>query len=326
MSKIMLQLLVVSTLFLIACSDVTISNDRVVFVVDDPNKIDVMIDGELFTSYLIESQFEGKSLTKPILFPVHTPAGVTVTRSFPFAEVEGESPDHPHHTGIFFTYDEVNESGFWNNTKFPPQIKHLIVKERLSGDVGTLETESEWISKDSVPLLKEERTMKFMPGENEIAIDFTMNLIPLVDKVEFGDTKEGMFAIRVAHQLRENNTGEYVSSNGDVGADNVWGKRAEWVKLEGVIDSTTVGIAILNHPESVNYPTYWHARGYGLFSANPLGQLAFQKTRNVENPEPFGLTIEEGENALFKFRMIIYDGARSLEQMEEKFIAYIETP
>ncbi len=236
-----------------------------------------------------------------------------------------EMRDHPHHTGIFFTYDEVNGDGFWNNTVFPPHIKHVLVKEMQPGEQGVLTTESEWISKDNVPLLRENRTMLFIPGNAEVAIDFTISLTALQDKVEFGDTKEGMFAIRVAHQLQEQDyTGKYQSSNGDEGEQNVWGKRAEWVKLEGQIDSLDTGIAILNHPTSTNYPTFWHARGYGLFSANPLGQYAFEKARQVANPQHFGLTLVKGQSALFKFRMLIYDGLRTQEQMQERFAEYAQ--
>ena len=71
------------------------------------NKIDVMVGGKHFTSYLY-----GDELTKPVLFPVRTPSGVVVNRSYPLAEVQGESHDHPHHVGLFFTYDKVNDEGF----------------------------------------------------------------------------------------------------------------------------------------------------------------------------------------------------------------------
>ena len=37
----------------------------------------------------------------------------------------------------------------------------------------------------------------------------------------------------------------------------------------------TVTIAIFDHPGNPGYPTYWHARGYGLFAANPLGRHIF---------------------------------------------------
>ncbi len=320
MRHLLISLLLV-TLFVVACT-ANSTSPQVSFVEHD-NKIDILIGGKEFSSYIIASNYMDHSVTKPILFPVYTPAGVKITRSFPFAEVEGESPDHPHHTGIFFTYDEVNESGFWNNTKFPPQIKHLNIVEQKGGETGVLKTESEWISKDNVPLLKEERTMEFFPGDQETVVDFTMTLTALVDKVEFGDTKEGMFAIRVAHQLREKDyTGTYTSSNGDTSAATIWGKRADWVKLEGTIEDADVGIAILCHPSSTNAPTFWHARDYGLFAANPLGQFAFEKANKVQDAKPFALTLTKGQSALFKFRVVIYDGPRSSEQISEHFTAF----
>ncbi len=304
-------------LFFFACSST--NNSKVQFVQGD-NQIDVMIDGKLFTSY----KYDPTKLTKPVLFPVISPSGIEVNRSFPFKEVEGESKDHPHHTGIFFTYDEVNDNGFWNNTTFPPQIKHIETTKMTNGDTGTLSTVMNWVDKNEKPLLKEERTMEFIPGKNSTTIDFTMTLTALDEKVVFKDTKEGMFAIRVAHWLKEkdNENSKYRSSNGDETEKNIWGKRAKWVTLEGKKDGKTIGIAILNHPESINYPTYWHARAYGLFAANPLGQSVFQKGRGEETPEEFNLTLEPGKSALFKFRVIIYEGPMSDEQLEANFTAY----
>jgi len=301
----------------IACGNTTIS--KVQFVQGD-NQIDVMVDGKLFTSY----KYDFATLTKPVLFPVISPSGVEVNRSFPFKEVEGESKDHPHHTGIFFTYDEVNDNGFWNNTTFPPQILHIESTKMANGDTGKLSTLMHWVDKNENPLLKEERTMEFIPGKNSTSIDFTITLTAMDEKVVFKDTKEGMFAIRVAHWLKEkgNENSQYRSSNGDVSEKNIWGKRAKWVILEGKKDGKTIGIAILNHPESVNYPTFWHARAYGLFAANPLGQSVFQKGRGEETPEPFNLTLEPGKSALFKFRVIIYEGVKSDEQLESVFSEY----
>jgi hypothetical protein len=58
----------------------------------------------------------------------------------------------------------------------------------------------------------------------------------------------------------------------------------------------------------VNSPTYWHARGYGCFSLNPLGQLDFQKSLKAANPQPFQLRLQKGQEALFKYRVIVYEG------------------
>ena len=96
------------------------------------------------------------------------------------------------------------------------------------------------------------------------------------------------------------------------------------MRIQGKKDGKTVGIAILNHPSSTNYPTYWHARGYGAFSANPLGQYAFQRSRKVEDPKPFHLTLEKGETAPFKFRVILYDGPRTKQQLDDEFRKYAQ--
>jgi len=294
-------------------------------------KVDIMIDGKYFTSYLY-----GEDLTKPVLFPVCSPCGVALTRSYPLgAKVEGESEDHPHHMGVFFTYDRVNDDGFWNNKTSPPQIRHIkftgITQERGLVRICAI---MHWVGKSGQALLEEDRRMTFRGNCFENYIDFSIDLKALDEKVVFGDTKEGMFAIRTAHWLREHAgknwpegmlpTARYLSSNGDETARNVWGKRAKWVRLEGEKAGRTFGIAVFNHPSSVNYPTYWHARDYGLFSADPLGQGYFQKARKLENPEYLNLTLEPGEKAHFGFRMIFYEGPRTKEELEKRFEDYVK--
>ncbi|MBE0536699.1 MAG: PmoA family protein [Phycisphaerae bacterium] len=299
-----------------ACGGATAADSpaKVSFVEGD-KKIDVMIGGKLFTSYMFDEK-----LTKPVLYPLVTPSGVKVNRGFPFEKVQGETTDHPHHIGIFFTYDEVNGEGFWNNTTSPPQIQHVKVTKMLPGDgKGELCTVMNWAGKNGV-LLEEKRTMVFSVQPGQYEIDFSIDLTAKDRKVEFGDTKEGMFAIRTAQWLREKDgTGRYFSSEGGKKSGDIWGTRARWVALEGEKDGKTLGIAILNHAPSTNYPTFWHARDYGLFAANPLGQLAFEKGRKAANPTALALTLEPGQSAHFNFHVVIYEGPRSAEQLELLF-------
>jgi hypothetical protein len=290
--------------------------------VQDTNKIDVLIGGNLFTTYRY-----GSEQTKPILYPVSSPSGILLTRRFPFEIVPGESNDHPHHAGIFFTYDKVNNDGFWNNRTSPPQVKHIKTTKMENGRLSTI---SHWVGKNGNTLLEEKRDMVFSAGPDRYVIDFNITLTSRAaakqdeaghdETVVFGDTKEGMFAIRVADWLsEEKGTGKYLSSDGNTGEPNIWGKKAAWVRLEGQKNGKTIGIAIFNHPTSTLFPTYWHTRGYGLFSANPLGQLDFLKGRNVENPKPLNFTLHPGQNAIFKFRMLIYEGQKTAENLEREF-------
>ena len=299
--------------------------------------VNILVDGKPLTSYIYEfdparpTAAKNVLLTKPVLFPLRTPSGITVTRGWPFKQIEGEKQDHPHHIGLYFTYDEINGNNFWNNSKKPlPAIKHI--KAEVTTDAKgnpALKTLANWTGTDNKALLAEKRITSFIPGTDQHIIDIDIELTAIAEKVSFGDTKEGMFAIRLAQWLTENTdkkyelgTGTYLSCNGDEKEKNVWGKRAQWVRIQGVKDNKTVGVAILNHPTSTNYPTYWHARGYGAFSANPLGQYAFQKSRKNPEAKPFNLTLKKGEAAEFKFRVIIYDGKRTKQQLDNEFKKY----
>ena len=311
-------------------------------LVKSNDKVEVMIGGSLITQYLF-----GSELAKPVLVPVRTPSGIEVTRRYPLTELKGGSDGHRHHVGIFFCVDGVNGTEFWNNVSPPPQIKHIKITGMESGDTrGKLAVESQWIDDHGKVLLKEERTMLFLPGQDnsEYAIDFSIDLTAVAEKVVFEDTEEGVFAIRLADCLREREsdgvrpgrplpkesikgTGRYFSSNGDETADRIWGKRARWVAIQGVRAGKVVGVAILNHPESLNYPTYWHVRDYGLFSANPLGQGDFQRQSKYKNKNPIiplRLTLKRGQRAHFRFLVVVFEGVRTQQQVEKRFRDFVK--
>lgn len=280
------------------------------------DRIDVVVDETTITTLR-----HGPDLTKPILHPLCTLNSVRVNRGFPLDKVEGEKEDHPHHAGLFFTYDEVNDDGFWNNSSSPPRI--ALARVACDEETGSIDLVAHWIGKEGEILLEEKRKMVFLPGKTEYAIDFCIELTAQGKAVVFHDTKEGMFALRVAHWLKEDGgTGAYLSSRGGEGAKQIWGKRAEWVRLEGETEGQTAGVAILNHPRSVNHPTYWHARGYGLFAANPLGESVFERSHGRKDAKPFGLTLEPGESARFAFRVIVYDGPLEKEDFEKRYKEY----
>jgi hypothetical protein len=91
----------------------------------------------------------------------------------------------------------------------------------------------------------------------------------------------------------------YLTSEGKQG-DQAWGTRGRWCALTGHTDGHEVTIAILDHPGNPNYPTYWHARGYGLFAANPLGQHIF----DPKAPE-LDYTVEKNQNVTFTYRILL---------------------
>jgi Family of unknown function (DUF6807) len=293
------------------------------------NKIDVLADGKPFTSYC---WFD--NVYKPILYPVCTAEGTEITRGFPLNPKPGESTDHRHQVGIWLNYGNVNGLDFWGNGsegkwgRRSGEVRHLNIENMTGGNgEGILTTNESWRDSVGNELLAEKTVYHFMASGPVRIIDRITTLTATGDTVRFKDTKEGMFGIRVARQLqlsskddvvlKESNggtttvpamsnddiNGNYRSSEGIEG-DSVWSTRAKWMDLYGTIGSEKISLVVCDHPGNQSYPTYWHARGYGLFSANPLGGYDFTGGKETVN-----FRIPAGKSATFRYRVIISSGA-----------------
>ena len=140
--------------------------------------------------------------------------------------------------------------------------------------------------------------------------------------VTFGDTKEGTFGLRLASSMNVNRKtgGRIVNAEGITDTD-AWGKASSWVDYSGPVNDETVGVAILNHPESFRYPTTWHVRDYGLFAANPFGYDDFKY-----KDAPGDHTIPAGESIRFRYRVILHLGDTEAAGIPAAFMAYAEGP
>jgi hypothetical protein len=77
--------------------------------------------------------------------------------------------------------------------------------------------------------------------------------------------------------------------------------------MYGKMKNDSISVAIIDHPSNINYPTYWHARGYGLFAANPLGEKVFTNGKSAKN-----LHLKKGESVRFVYRVVFDQGATTL--------------
>src|SRR5215207_1152999 len=89
------------------------ADDQAVKLVDRPadRRVDVLIDGKPFTSYIYPTNLE-----KPVLYPIRSAGGLLVTRGYPLDPRPGERADHPHHVGHWFNYGDVNGYDFWGHS------------------------------------------------------------------------------------------------------------------------------------------------------------------------------------------------------------------
>jgi hypothetical protein len=304
-------------------------------------RVDVLVDGQPFTSYIWPD-----TLKKPVLFPLRTASGTMITRGFPLDPRPGERTDHPHHVGLWFNYESVNGVDFWNNSTALPaerqaqmgRIVHQRIVKTISGaDQGELEVAMDWIMPDGQPVLHETADFIFRAGPGRRVVDRISTLTALDQPVVFKDVKDGVLGLRVRRELEQPSSeattftdssgrpttvkamdtngvsGLYRSSEGRTG-DAVWGTRGRWTMLSGRVNQEEITLVMLDHPKNVGFPTYWHARGYGLFAANPLGQEIFSNGK-----EKLNFTLQPKQSATFRYRLVILNDAATPDQAEVQY-------
>jgi hypothetical protein len=295
-------------------------------------KVDIFIGEKLFTSFLFPD-----SLEKPVLYPLHAANGTVVTRGFPLDPKPNDPTDHPHHIGLWFNFENVNGLDFWNNSYAIPKEKKQLygwirtdgILEISGGEKGLLSYHANWTNQQNDVLLEETTRFEFSGSAHQRIIDRFTVLTANTD-VLFTDAKDGLLGLRLAHEFqiptkedqkftddKGNVTivkggtdsipnGNYITSEGKQGND-AWSTRGKWCKVYGKMGNDSISIAIIDHPKNPNYPTFWHARGYGLFAANPLGEKIFTNGKSFKN-----LQLKKGESVTFRFRIIINDGMKTI--------------
>ncbi|HEX2532963.1 MAG TPA: PmoA family protein [Chitinophagaceae bacterium] len=305
----------------------------------DKKQIDIRYNGRLLTAYCYYD-----SIKKPILFPVNTPDGITVTRGYPIAPRPGERTDHPHHMGIWMNYESVNGLDFWNHSTAIPfekrnhygTIVHRKVIHSSADQTGArLGTEADWVRPDGHVLLIENMVHRFTVQGPVLLID-RVSVLRARDTVTFRDVKDGYLAIRVARELEmptqqadvfvdasgnetkvpainnEGVTGMYLTSEG-VRGDSAWGTKGSWTALHGRKEGKEITIALLDQPGNPGYPAYRHARGYGLFAINPFGRKIFSNGR-----EEWNKVLLPGEQLVFHYRIIIASRQLDREELDQR--------
>ncbi len=325
---------------LCACVALTISTvDCVsaVRVAELSDRVRVEIDGRFFTEYRFQEW------NYPYLYPVHGPNGESVTRHYPMTPgVKGEQQDHPHHRSIFFTHSHVNGWNFWapqaeDRKGRRSEIKLERIEKAESGDKhGELIVWNQWLG-DGELVLRERRRFRFRSaGDGQVLMDFDVELHAAEKDVTLADNKDGGLGIRVAgpikvrpiakHAEGSPGFGTIVNSHGDKN-DAAWGKAAEWVDYSGPDASgKTVGIAIFDHPSNFRAPTRWHARYYGLLTANRFATGSFGRVSGAKKGEG-DHTIKAGESLTLRHRFYFHHGDAKAANVADRFEEYVgETP
>ena len=280
-------------------------------------KCRVLVDGKLF------AEVDYQTYDKPIVYPILGPGQIPMTRSYPMKrDVPGEANDHPHHKSMWFGHGDVNGVSFWHEegkiVNEEVAVVHDEQQPSLTMTNRLLDPDGKLVCRETVQI-----TFRVQPGAR--IIDWQETLHAGDQPLRFGDTKEGSMGLRVHPNLRlENDTrrgvttanGTAINSEGVRGSD-IWGKQAKWVDYSGEIDGHKMGIAFFDHPQNLRHPTYWHARTYGLFAANPFGLSQFVGSGNDGS-----YTVPAGDDLKLQYRFVFHEGEGEPENLDRLYTAY----
>jgi hypothetical protein len=293
----------------------------------EATQINVVIGGKPFTTYYFDPK-----VAKPYFMPLRSAQGTIITRGFPIGNTVPPEHQHdrnlePHQRPMYFGHGNVDGIDFWGEAIYPKWSDDTVfgrtvlakIEEVKDGpDSGTIRALFHLVGPRGRVIADETQAFVFHGDQQTRMIDceFTITANHGAD-VTMGDSKEGSFAIRVVKELYSP-PGHMVNSEGGVGEKEIWGKRANWVDYYGKVGTEEVGVAIFDSPKSFRHPTYWHARGYGLFAVNPFGLREFTGDFNNDG----SWTIPQGKSLSLRYRVLIHHGDYKQARVADAYQQY----
>lgn len=319
-------------IFGVAAFCLTCAAQQPVEVVRQKDQVDVGIGGKPFTTYYLNEE-----VAKPYLMPLRSAQGTIVTRGYPTGNNVPPGSEHdrsfePHQRPLYFSHGNIDGLDFWGEETFAKYFNDHgkqaygrmaleKIDEAKGGASGVIRAEFSLKGPSGSVIGDETQAFTFRGDDHTRIIDCEFTVRATHGPLTFGDSKEGTFGIRVAKEL-DSPPSRMVNSLGAEGEKAIWGKRADWVNYDGKVEGEDVGIAVLDHPKSFRHPTTWHARGYGLFAANPFGLRDFTRDPNQDG----SWTIPEGKSLTFRYRVIIHHGDYREAHIADAYQKYAAEP
>lgn len=301
----------------------------------------IEFNGQPVAEYVIDE------INKPYLFPIIGPTGKSMTRAYPMQVLPGEvesQRDHPHHRGITFGHESIvadenlgvdtwHEQRTFDEMATNPRaaadvnkrmarlatIKHIEFIELGANENEAVVMERlDYLDATGKRFLTEQRQLTFRVDDDTRSIDIDQDLTASDGDVRFDDRKDAGLSIRVPTTMAVDVKlgGRIVNSNGETN-DGAWSKPAKWCDYHGPVEGEQLGIAFLNHPASFRFPTRWHVRSYGLFTANPFASKSF------DGKLPDATTVlKSGESIKLRHRLIFHSGDADAARIDEAWDAY----
>ncbi|HYO84271.1 MAG TPA: PmoA family protein [Bryobacteraceae bacterium] len=302
-------------ILLIACAGIV--GAATVKVTRSPDVVEVTMDGKPLTAFHYGARWH-----KPFVYPLQTPGGVLLSRGWPVEERPGDSKDHLWQRGLYFGHGDINGVDFWRELG-PEKTGKFVVKSEPTWHGNVLASDADMITPQGKKLGSVRQEYRFDRSGESYLIDARMSFRADggVD-LTLGDTEEAAFAVRLSEEFREDRGATLMNSDGLTGTKQIWGKRAKWVDYSTSVNGRKVGLAIFDHPSNPGAPTYWHARGYALNSANPFGVRDFtgDKTKNGS------MSVPAGKALTFRYLVVMHDGDAAEAGVPKLYEAFAAKP
>jgi len=294
---------------------------------NDNGTVDVFINEQLFTCY----NYATPDIVRPFLFPVIGPGSKSMLRTPP-QPGNPEKVDHKHHRGIWVSHGNMNGVDNWSEEEGHGYTFHKNFSELTSGPVfARIHAVSHWAkllvrgeARRETKLMEEERIITVYNLKPDFRIiDHKIILKTTEGEAVFKDTKEsGLLSVRVNPSMEERKGGIMTNSGGGRGEDECWGKRASWCDYCGEVEGVKCGISVFDQPSNFRYPTWWHIRSYGLFTANFFGVSDFTGDRKRSGT----YILPAYEEMPLEYRICIHEGNTEESRIAERYLNFVYPP
>ncbi|WP_029247130.1 DUF6807 family protein [Schlesneria paludicola] len=236
--------------------------------------------------------YADKEITRPFFAHVHVPGGVQITRNHP--PIAGKDlVDHgTFHPGIWLAFGDIGGQDVWRN-KAVVRHEKFIEKAIAADGSGRFTVRNSYRREDDTDEVVCYETCRYSIMNNPAGYWLVFDSVfHSSNEFAFGDQEEMGLGIRVATPISVKSGGQMRDADGRVNEKEIWGKASAWCDYSGQIEGQNAGLLIATDPTNFR-PSRYHARNYGLLTANPFGQKVFggvEKSRIVVSAnEPFRL-------------------------------------
>lgn len=220
--------------------------------------------------------------SRPYLHPVRDPSGsVVLTHDRP--------EDHPWQHGIYTGLHKVNGIDFWTEKQGKQRFVRLTDVE-IGADQVTFKSVTEWVGPDGKVVLDEGQaiTVHAMDSADRYRADFVWSLKARDQTVKIGRHDYGGFAVRP-----RKNEPMWRNSEGKVNKP-VGNQAAGWCNVSNKTEIGRVGIAVIDHPRNMAYPSLWRIDDFGFLNPSPSLKGDW--------------VIEQGKQRMFRYRIVVHKG------------------